>query len=251
MIGGSAASVKGFRGADAGWPALDLKQTLTLSGQDIGHEAIITRPAVTSRTMIRAALIVAILGLGVAPALAAPPGTYSDPKGRFTLAVPPDAQVTEQSDGAKVAIESRKGYRITLQMGSSNAAASLSEVMQKLEALNLGPSKIWGAKLDERTISISGLIALETTYEGSGTRVRALIVRGRKTDFVFMFFAPLRYFEDMMPNFDLVLQNFQLASAELPSGQTAPPQAVPTAPPAASFHSHRPAFRRPGARLRH
>lgn len=195
----------------------------------------ITRPAVTLRTMIRAALIVAMLGLGAAPALAAPPGTYSDPKARFVLAVPPDAQVTEQGDGAKVAIESRKGYRITLQMGFSNATVSLSEMMQKLEALNLGPSKIWSVKLDERTTSISGLIALETTYEGSGTRVRVLIVRGRKTDFVFMFFAPLRYFDDMMPNFDLVLQNFQLASDELPSGQTAPPQAVPKpAPPQAS-----------------
>jgi hypothetical protein len=199
-----------------------------LIDQGVGHEGItITRPTVTSRGIILAALIVAMLGLGAAPAFAAPLRTYTDPKGRFVLAVPPDAQVTEKGADTKVAIESRKGYRITLQMGFSNAAVSLSEMMQKLEAPNLGPSKIWSAKLDERTTSLSGVIALETTYEGSGTRVRVLIVRGRKTDFVFMFFAPLRYFEDLMPNFDLVLENFQLASAELPSGQTAAPQAVP------------------------
>ena len=197
-------------------------------------EGIITmRPVMALRTVAHAALIVAMLGFGAAPALPAFPGAYSDPKERFVLAVPPDAKVTEQGDGTNVAIVSRKGYRITLQMGFSNAAVSLSEMMQKLEALHLGPSKVWGVKLDERTTSISGLLALETTYEGSGTRVRVLIVRGRKTDFVFMFFAPLRYFDEMMPNFDWVLQNLQLASTELPSDQTVPTKPKP-APPRAS-----------------
>ena len=186
----------------------------------------------TVRTMVLAALILAKLSFAVAPALAASPGIYSDPRARFVLAVPSDAQVTEKGDGARLAIDSRKGYRITLQTGSSNAAVSLSKMAQKLEAIHLGPSKVWSIKLGERAANIGALPALETTYEGSGTRVRVFIVRGRKTDFVFMFFAPLRNFDEMLPNFDWVLQNFQLASSELPSRQEAPAQVLPKPAPA-------------------
>ena len=190
--------------------------------------------------MLLAALILAKLGFAVAPVLAASPGIYSDPRARFVLAVPSDAQVMEQGDGNRLAIESRKGYRITLQTGSSNAAVSLSKMARKLEAIHLGPSKVWSVKLGERAANIGVLPALETTYEGSGTRVRVFIVRGRKTDFVFMFFAPLRNFDEMLPNFDWVLQNLQLASSELPSGQEAPAQVLPKpAPKQASIPIHR------------
>jgi hypothetical protein len=99
---------------------------------------------------------------------------------------------------------------------------------------------VWSVKLGERATSIGGLPALETGYEGSGTRVRVFIVRGRKTDFVFMFFAPPRIFDKVMPNFDWVLQNFQLASDELPSGQTEPARAAPKpTPPQASASADR------------
>ena len=181
----------------------------------------------TLRTATLAALFLAVLGFAAASALAASPGTYQDPRARFVLAVPPDARVMEKGDGSNVAIESRKGYRITLQTGPTNSAVSLPDMARKLEALHLGPSKIWRLKLGERATSIGGLPALETGYEGSGTRVRVYIVRGRKTDFVFMFFAPPRKFDVMMSNFDWVLQNFQLSSDELPSGQTVSAQVAP------------------------
>ena len=189
----------------------------------------------TLRTTIFAALALAMLGFVAVPALAASqgnPGTYRDPKARFVLAVPPDARVTEKGDGTKVAMESRKGYRITLQMGPP--AVSLPDMARKLEALHLGPSKVWSTKLGERETSVGALAALESLYEGSGTRVRLFIVRGRKTDFVFMFFASPRIFDDMTPIFDWVLQNFQLASEELPSG---PPAPSPAAPKPAAAHA--------------
>ena len=184
----------------------------------------------TLRTTILAALTVAMVGFGVSSALAVnagTPGTYRDPKSRFVIAVPPDAQVSEKSGEDKVAIESRKGYRITLQMGPSKPAVSLPDMARKLEALHLGPSKVWSAKLGERETSIGALPALESIYEGSGTRVRLFIMRGRQTDFVFMFFAPPRIFDNMTPIFDWVLQNFQLASEELPNDPSAVSQVAP------------------------
>ena len=184
----------------------------------------------TLRTTILAALTVAMVGFGVSSALAVnagTPGTYRDPKSRFVIAVPPDAQVSEKSGEDKVAIESRKGYRITLQMGPSKPAVSLPDMARKLEPLHLGPSKVWSAKLGEHETSIGALPALESIYEGSGTRVRLFIMRGRQTDFVFMFFAPPRIFDNMTPIFDWVLQNFQLASEELPNDPSAVSQVAP------------------------
>ena len=193
-----------------------------------------------SRTATLAALILATLGIVAAPVLAASPGAYPDPKGRFVLAVPPDTQVTKKGDGSQVAIEARQGYRITLQTSPSNGAVSLSDMARKLEARHLGPFKIWRVKLGERATSVGDLPALEMGYEGSGTRVRVFIMRGRKTDFVFMFFAAPRIFDEMVTNFDWVLQNFQLASDELPSGQTASGQAAPKpAPPQATPSAER------------
>ena len=222
-------------------PAPDLKQTLTLWGHDLPLGRHHHQEAdLISRTATLAALILATLGIVAAPVLAASPGAYPDPKGRFVLAVPPDTQVTKKGDGSQVAIEARQGYRITLQTSPSNGAVSLSDMARKLEARHLGPFKIWRVKLGERATSVGDLPALEMGYEGSGTRVRVFIMRGRKTDFVFMFFAAPRIFDEMVTNFDWVLQNFQLASDELPSGQTASGQAAPKpAPPQATPSAER------------
>jgi hypothetical protein len=202
-------------------PSPDLKQTLTLTGHGVPLEKHHHQEAdLISRTAIFGALVLALLGFVAAPALAASPGTYRDPKGRFVLAVPPDTQVTKKGDG-------RQGYRITLQTSPANAAVSLSDMAGKLEARHLGPLKVWNVKLGERLTNFGGLPAREMVYEGSKTRIRVFIMRGKKTDFVFMFFAAPRIFDEMTPNFDWVLRNFQLTTDELPSVQAAPEPTPP------------------------
>ena len=103
---------------------------------------------------------------------------------------------------------------IYVQSGDVNPKASLLQMVAKLEARYLGPGKPWSQKTSNRTLSVAGLAANETIYEGAGTRVRVVIARGQKSDFVFMFFAPREAYESLASKFDWVLANFQPNPAE-------------------------------------
>jgi len=58
-------------------------------------------------------------------------------------------------------------------------------------------------------LQVAGLEAVEADYEGAGTRVKVVVARGRKTDFVFIFFAPVEAFDKLLADFDWLLSNFK------------------------------------------
>lgn len=140
--------------------------------------------------------------------------TYLHPVRKFTLAIPPGMEVFERGETVEVSIRSRKGYMINVQTGDAKPNVSLARMTAKLEAQYLGPGKPWSRKTNYRTLSVAGLAANENIYEGAGTRVRVVIARGQKSDFVFMFFAPREAYESLAPKFDWVLANFQPNPAE-------------------------------------
>ena len=167
------------------------------------------------------------------PMPAAAPRGYADPNGRFVLAVPPEADVAQRPDGIQLSIRSvSKGYAINLQTGAANPSVALPDMIRKLEALHLGRSGTWTVKLGERTSSVAGLPAYEALYEGSRTRWRVVIARGRQTDFVFMFMASPYAFEALGREFDWVLANFRPAATEVPQGPARPPVSAPPGPEA-------------------
>lgn len=135
--------------------------------------------------------------------------TYLHPVRKFTLAIPPGMEVFERGETVQVSIRSRQGYMINVQTGDAKPEVSLAQMTAKLEAQYLGPGKPWSQKTNQRTLSVAGLAAKETIYEGAGTRVRVVIARGEKSDFVFMFFAPRESYESLAPKFDWFLANFQ------------------------------------------
>ncbi len=135
--------------------------------------------------------------------------TYLHPVRKFTLAIPPGMEVFERGETAQILIRSRQGYMINVQTGDAKPKVSLSQMTAKLEARYLGPGKPWTQKTNHRNLSVAGLAANENIYEGAGTRVRVVIARGQKSDFVFMFFAPREAYESLAPKFDWVLANFQ------------------------------------------
>lgn len=140
--------------------------------------------------------------------------TYLHPIRKFTLAIPPGMEVFERGETVQVSIRSRQGYMINVQTGDAKPKVSLSQMTAKLEAQYLGPGKPWTQKTNHRTLSVAGLAANENIYEGAGTRVRVVIARGQKSDFVFMFFAPREAYESLAPKFDWMLANFQPNPAE-------------------------------------
>ena len=140
--------------------------------------------------------------------------TYQHPVRKFTLAIPPGMEVFERGETVQVSIRSRQGYKINVQTGDAKPKVSLAQMTAKLEAQYLGPGKPWSQRTNQRTLSVAGLAANETIYEGAGTRVRVVIARGEKSDFVFMFFAPRETYESLASKFDWILANFQPNPAE-------------------------------------
>lgn len=183
-------------------------------------------------------------------AFAAPEGAYGDsagaapqryvhPERNYTIFIPSGAQAKEVGERIDVSIQSSKGYAVTLQTGNANHEISLKGMAAKLEALYLGKGNRWSKKIAERSPIIAGLDAYDALYEGGNSQVRVVIVRGRLTDFVFMFFAPPRDFATLEKEFDWILDNFHPAESEL-AGDPSPAapaaaqvKAAPVAPAAA------------------
>jgi len=154
----------------------------------------------------------------VAAAGQSPPAgarTYVDPAKKFSLLVPPGAQVIKRRGKPGIIIRSRRGFIVNVQNGAVRPDVSLGKMTAKLEARYLGPGKRWSRKLGEGAIRVGGLPAHETLYDGSGIRVRVVIARGRKTDFVFMFMAPPKAFDGLAGTFDAVLRSFRPTADEV------------------------------------
>ena len=178
-----------------------------------------------------AALLFAAAGLPD-PVLgqAATPSRYMHPKGKFAILVPAGAEAVERDDGISLSIQSRKGYLINIQMGDANPSLDLSRMAVKLEAQYLGANKTWNRKLGERVITVGGLKAIDGTYEGERTRTRVIIARGRKTDFVIMFFAPPSKFDALVGEFDGILGTLAPGADEVVAAATAPRSESPPPP---------------------
>ena len=72
-------------------------------------------------------------------------------------------------------------------------------------------------KLAEGDQVVAGLPAGYALYEAGSTKTKVVIARGSKTDFVFMFFAPISYFEKLSVEFEWILAGFRPAPAERPA----------------------------------
>lgn len=151
--------------------------------------------------------------------------SYTHPTRGFTLVFPPGVESTERRDRGDLSLRSNRGYVINVQTGDASPHVPLNEMIGRLEAQYLGDARPWRVKLDEREETVAGLAARSAVYEGSGSRAEVLIARGAKTDFVFMFFAPPRSFEDLNAEFRRILAAFQPGKGEVALAPSAEPSA--------------------------
>lgn len=150
----------------------------------------------------------------------AKPIAYQDSKRGFMLVAPPGARFQERSGGDQIAIQSRKGYAVNIQMGDANPALSTENMFHKLEVQYLGDGKPWARKVGERQQVIAGLPAGIAYYEAGSTKTKVVIARGNETDFVFMFFAPISHYEKLSVEFEWILASFRPAPSEKPAEPT-------------------------------
>jgi len=147
--------------------------------------------------------------------------SYVHPGRQFVIPLPKGVQVSEP-DKARVILDSRQGYRIIIQTNDANPRIPLPQLNDKFEAQYLGTGKSFSIKLQEHPSTVAGLPAIEAKYEGAGSLARLIMVRGAKTDYVLMFFAPRERFEVLDREFQWLLDNFRpnpadRATAALPA----------------------------------
>lgn len=159
------------------------------------------------------------------PAASGQVRAYLHPLRKFTLAIPPGAEVVERAETGEILIRSNEGFMINIQTKDAKPAVTIPQMLERLEAKYLGQGKAWSRKLSEQSSTVAGLDAYEAQYEGGNTRVRVVVARGLKTDFAFMFFAPLDAFDKLLPKFEWVLTNFKPNPADHPATAKAPPAA--------------------------
>lgn len=167
------------------------------------------------------------------PAASGQVRSYLHPLRKFTLAIPPGAEVVERAETGEILIRSNEGFMINIQTKDAKPAVTVQQMLKRLEAKYLGQGKAWSRKLSERPSTVAGLDAFEAQYEGGNTRVSVVVARGRKTDFAFMFFAPVDAFEKLQPKFEWVLTNFEPNPADHPATTKASPAASLTTATAA------------------
>ncbi len=145
-----------------------------------------------------------------------PTRVYRDPSTGYTLSLPEGVELKEEQKQRHLQFRSRKGYTFNLQTGEAKPGVPLPQMISKLETLYLGNGKAWLRKVAERSIKISGLPAWDAFYEGTGTRARVIVARGRVTDFVFIYFAPSQVFDRTQGEFERILLSFRPLPAEIP-----------------------------------
>jgi hypothetical protein len=145
------------------------------------------------------------------------PSLFIHPERGFSMPIPAGVAVSHRGKEMHVAIRSPKGYVINLQTGDANGLVPLPSMLARLENHYLGDRGPWLRKLNDGTVALSGLPAIEGVYQGHRTKTKVVIARGTHTDFVFTFTAPSDFFDDHAQVFRWVLTNFKPGNGERPA----------------------------------
>lgn len=134
--------------------------------------------------------------------LALPPGVIRGRPERYRLGAPD--LVVRSDDGFVLSVESRR-----IAMGGD-----AREVLEQLERLYLGQGKPWSRRVEVRPVDMGGLPGARAVYDGVETDGIVAVARGRNTDFLLMFFTPKGLRDRLAPQFDWILERFDVAASE-------------------------------------
>ncbi len=143
-----------------------------------------------------------------------PKGGFLHPKyGYLVVPLPGSRTYVPQGDGgAELIIESPRGYIATIEGRPIVKGKGVRDIATELEAefLGDGAEKRWSHKLAHRSYSVNGLAAYDAIYQGSDTQNRLVVIRGRKRDYLLMFFAPVKRYGRLAHEFDFIVDSFRL-----------------------------------------
>ncbi len=139
---------------------------------------------------------------------------YEHPRQGYFIGIPVNVIFQDRGDERGIALKSRKGYQVTVQTNATDPGQDLMNMLSRLESKYLGNGKPWSRKFEQSETRVAGLNAVDALYEGAGVRVRVIIVRGSRLDYVFIFLASPLNFQKLVTEFDWVLANFRAAPGD-------------------------------------
>ncbi len=149
---------------------------------------------------------------------------YVHKRFKYSIPIPPGSRISEKGPRLDLSIQSRKGYLVKIQTAPAKPMERLENMARRLEASYLGEGKYWTSNLKKEKATIAGMEALIAVYEGARLRSKVIIARGKKTDFVFIFSAPIDQYPSLVGEFNWMVDNFRppvgearMAPAQAPS----------------------------------
>jgi len=146
-----------------------------------------------------------------------PRGGFVHPKFGYSVIPLPGSKilVPQVEGGAELLVESPRGYFVTIEGRPIVKGRGVRDIAADMEAefLGAGTDKRWNRKLGYRSYTINGLNAYDVLYEGPETQDRLVVMRGRKRDYMIMFFAPTKRYGRLAHEFDFFLDSFRLPNS--------------------------------------
>lgn len=175
--------------------------------------------AYVSALILSALLAVGGLWVVCRPAFAAANAThFVHPDNLFSVALPPGVvrgRPERYRIGAPdLVVRSDDGFVLSVESRRIAMAGDAREVLEQLERLYLGQGKPWSVRADVRPFDMGGLPGVRAVYDGTETDGIVAVARGRNTDFLIMFFTPKGMRERLAPQFDWILERFDVALSE-------------------------------------
>lgn len=145
---------------------------------------------------------------------------YTHPVRGFALSYPSDAFLEERDAPVDISINSRTGWGMTVQSSAANPQVSLDDLAARLEAHYLGKQKSWSQKISGSHRVFKTFNAYDASYEGSGMRVRVVIIRTPVYDFVLMFVTPIKKYISAEPVINSILNSFEPVAQSIDQAQS-------------------------------
>ena len=140
---------------------------------------------------------------------------YEHPRQRYSIGIPVNVVLQDRGSKRGIVLNSRKGFQITVQTNPTNPTLDLFAMLSRLESRYLGDGKPWSRKFEQGETRVAGLNAVEALYEGAGVRVRVIIVRGARLDYVFIYLASPLNFQKLASDFEWLMASFKPAPGDL------------------------------------
>ena len=119
-----------------------------------------------------------------------------------------------RGEAPTLVLRSEEGYVLSVETRQLAMSGGAGAVLDRLERLYMGKGRAWRTRKASKPFVLGGLPAIRATYTGPETSGLVAVSRGKNTDFLIMFMTPTSLQDRLAPQFDWILERFDVARSE-------------------------------------